>query len=806
MVQCMSDFLRKKLSFNQGWLFEPGDRSGGADPALDDSSWRMLSVPHDWGVEHEVMETNTTGAGGGFANAGVGWYRKHFNFSEDMKGRRVSLLFDGVYMDSTVYLNGKPVGGCGYGYSSFSVDLTDGLVEGENVVAVRVDNSHQPNSRWYTGSGIYRNVWLNMHENVHMDEWGVFCFTNTLSPEINHAGLHIKARIVNDSGAPVHVGVLHRLLDSEGNQVSFSAAPLFLAPGECGETMVSPGVKEPHLWTDTDPYLYTLESTVVVDNVPVDVVTAKVGIRTATFDCDRGFLLNGKSVKIKGMCVHQDCGLTGAAFRREIWERRLRLLKEMSCNGIRCAHNPPDPQFLDLCDELGFLVMDEAFDEWLLTKDKNRNYYSETFAYGSSQFFDLHGGEELTAMLRRDRNHPSVILWSIGNEVPEQSSADGVRILKFLRDICHREDPSRMVTAACDNIASAAPATALRAFENELDVVGYNYTARWRERAETLYDEDRKLFPARRFCGTENISVGGFRGVYSQAEIMPDYLRRRSYTTATLQNEWLWRYTASRDFVAGDYLWTGVDYLGETPWPCRGAASGPIDTAGFPKDGYYYFRSIWNTEELTLHLVPHWNWEGEEGVFKQVVAYTSCDEVKLCLNGRLVGTKGYCCPNRGCVKAWNDFPDVNPTTHDLHLVWDVPYEPGVLKAVGYKNKKAVMETVLKTTGKPVALKAAADRETVSVGGLAHIEVSATDAGGLAVPDAAAMVHCEVFGPARLLGMDSGDLMDHTLYGSPVRKMYSGLLLTIVEAFEPGDIRVKFSAEGMKDVSVILKAL
>jgi len=801
----MSDFLRKRLNFNHNWLFELGDNPQGADLSLNDSSWRKLNLPHDWSVDYPVDENSPTGGGGGYAKAGIGWYRKHFDYTDDMKQKRVSLMFDGIYMDSTVYLNGKAIGGCAYGYSSFSVDLTDHLKEGENVLAVRVNNSLQPNSRWYTGSGIYRNVWLDIYENVHMAQWGVFCITNSINPEINHAGLQIRAKIVNESNSHVNTGVIHKIYDKEGNLVSSSGAPLSLEPGTSGETMVTPGIRNPHLWTDTDPYLYTLESTVVVDGKPVDVVTTRIGIRTATFDCDKGFLLNGKQVKIKGMCLHHDCGLTGAVGYKETWERRLKALKDMGCNGIRCAHNPPAPEFLDLCDELGFLVMDEAFDEWLLTKDKIRNYYSETFAYGSSQFFSRDAENIMLMMLHRDRNHPSVILWSIGNEIPEQSATDGVKILKFLRDICHREDPSRMVTAACDNIASVAPYMTRREFENELDVVGYNYVARWRERAETLYDEDRRLFPNRRFCGSENPSVGGIRGFYGRWEGNPPVFKPIDYASATLTNEWLWRYTVSRDFVAGDFLWTGIDYLGECRWPSRGAPCGPIDTAGFPKDSYYYFRSIWNKEKITLHLLPHWNWKGQEGEFMQVVAYTNCDEVILYINGRKVGRRSYTCPNYGSVKAWNDRRKIRPTTHDLHLCWDVPYEPGELKAVGYKDGEIVAETVVKTTGKPVALKAVADRETVAVDGVVHIDISTIDENGLHVPDATPIIHCEVEGPAHLVGMDSGDLTDHTLYSSPDRKMFSGFLMAMVYADAPGDIRVKFSSEGMKDVIVDIKA-
>lgn len=700
-------------------------------------------------------------------------------------------MFDGIYMNSTVYLNGKAIGGCRYGYSSFSVNLTDGLQEGDNVIAVRVNNSLQPNSRWYTGSGIYRNVWMDIYDKIHIDTWGVFCLTNSIHPEINLASLQICTKVTNTSGDEANIGVLHTIYDDKGNRVGYSEAPLVLQPGDGGETMVLPSVRNPRLWSVTDPYLYTLKSIVSVDGRAVDEVITKIGIRTATFNCDKGFLLNGEQVKIKGMCVHHDCGMTGAVAYRESWERRLMLLKDMGCNGIRCAHNPPTPELLDLCDQYGFLVMDEAFDEWYLTKDKSyfNNSSKETFSYGYSQFFHQHAEADLMTMLHRDRNHPSIILWSIGNEIPEQPSMEGIKILKFLRDICHREDPGRRVTLACDYIAAAPPVTAKREFENELDVVGYNYTARWRERAETLYEEDKLLFPKRCFIGSENAAVwGDVRGNYES----------NKYTTITLNHQWLWRYTATRDFVAGDFLWTGIDYLGEARWPGRGCNSGPIDTAGFPKDTFYYFRSIWNSDNITLHLLPHWNWEGQEGTFKQVVAYTNCDEVKLYINGRLVGTRGYSLPNFGCVKAWDDKQHYTPTTHDLQLIWDVPYEKGELKAVGYRNRAIAAQAIIITTGRPVSLNAIADRKVIAVGGIVHIEISAIDEEGRFVPDAIPMIRCSINGPARLIGMDSGDLTDHTLYSSLERRMFSGRLLAMVCADAPGNIHVVFSAEGMND--------
>ncbi len=784
--------MRKEINFNEAWKFFRGDSENYAAEDWGDEDWKTLDLPHDWSTEWEPDQKAPTGGGGGFATAGTGWYRKRFVLQEVEADERIFLYFEGAYMDVSVFINGQKAGWHGYGFGSFEVELSGKVRPGQNVVAVRVDNSRQPNCRWYSGSGITRNVRLVRTYKVHVGVWGVRCDTNGIYRQQQEASLQIRTLVRNQGDEPACVDVTHVLYDQEGNEACVSGTALYLDPGRDQDCMVRPLVERPHLWTDQDPYLYTLVTTVSQGGKETDRTECRVGIRTAVFDCDRGFLLNGQSVKIKGMCLHHDCGLTGAVGYREIWERRLRALKEMGCNGLRCAHNPPDPVFLDLCDELGFLVMDEIFDEWRLTKHKINNYYSQNFAYGSSQYFDRYAKEELTAMLRRDYNHPSVILWSIGNEIPEQSSLDGVKILRYLQDICHEEDSSRMVTCACDNIAAPETNRTLREFENALDVVGYNYVGRWGKRAENFYEEDRVMFPTRRMIGSENPSVGGKRGDYSGP-----------YAKASLHHEALWRYTASHDFVAGDYLWTGIDYLGETRWPYRGASCGVLDTAGFKKDSYYYFRSIWNEKDITLHLLPHWNWKGEEGTFKQVVCYTNCDEVKLFLNGKEIGVKGYECPRKGAWQAWNDPVGIHATTNDLHLSWDVPYEPGTLRAEGFKDQKLVAVEEVVTTKEAAALEIRAERTLLYRGQLCPIELYCVDEDGRQVPDAGPMVSCSIEGPARLVGMDAGDLADLSLYSSPRRKMLAGAMLAVIKAVDVGRVKLTFSAEGLGQKEIVL---
>jgi beta-galactosidase len=792
----MDNMGRKLIGCNEGWKFKLGDDSAFARGDYDDSLWELRTLPHDWGVEYPVDRAEKTGGGGGYAVTGIGWYRRRFSLSAAEIKRRLVLQFDGVFMDSTVYLNGEEIGGRACGYSEFTLDLSGRVGEGEHVLAVRVNNSLQPNSRWYTGSGIYRKVQLLFQDEVHIEHNGIFAALNGLYDNKTKARLQIQTWVKNDGDAPADIGVEQRLLDAEGAELVRDASALRVERGGVSRAMVMPGIQNPRLWSIDDPYLYRLETSIVRDGTTIDSTSTPVGLRTAVFDCDRGFLLNGERVKIKGVCVHHDGGLTGAAFYRETWERRLTLLKDMGCNGIRCAHNPPAPELLDLCDELGFLVMDEAFDEWLLAKIKSAEYgYASNFAYGYSQFFAAEADRDLVTMLRRDRNHPSVILWSIGNEIPEQSALEGVPLLLRLQDLCHREDPTRLVCSALDNLASPESFRAREAFECALDVAGYNYVGRWGIRAETLYDEDRKKFPARRMLGSENPSAGGIRGNYEQSG--PGFFRV-SYDRATLNHEFLWRYTASRDFVAGDYVWTGIDYLGESRWPMKAAASGAIDTAGFPKDTYYYFRSIWNEKDTTLHILPHWNWKGREGEFITVIGYTNCDDVSLYLNGRLVGTRGYDFPNVGALGAWNvRAKNTNPTTHDLHLSWDVPYEPGELKALGRRDGKEVAELIVRTTGGPAAITAAADREELRLHGIAHIDIASLDSGGLFVPDAAIPVRVTVEGAAVLLGLDNGDPRDLSLFGSPERNLLAGRLLCVIRGVAKGQARVSVSAPGLE---------
>ncbi len=784
--------MREVENWNSDWLFFPGDGSF-AEPDADESGFVPVTLPHDWSADYAPDREEKSGDGGGFARTGTGWYRKHFTACLS-EGTRTFAQFDGVYMNSTVYVNGTQAAEQGYGYSSFEAELTPYVRDGENVVAVRVDNSAQPNSRWYTGSGIYRDVRLIRTGSVRVAENGIRALTNGFYDDGRTARLQIRAMVENGSTGAVYLTLEYALMDRDGETVCTSGTGLKIAAGKTSDSMVCPVIRDPHPWTVKDPYLYTLRLTILKDGEEADRVETRIGIRTAEFDKNRGFLLNGVRVKIKGMCLHHDSGLFGAAFYPEVWRRRLLELKDMGCNGIRSAHNPPAPAFLDLCDELGFLVMDELYDEWMLTKNKTFNYYSQEMAHGASAFFSQDAEKELVRMLRRDFNHPSVILWSIGNEVPEQSAADGAGIAAYLTEICHREDVSRKVTSACDMVAAPGFMRTRPEFMEALDVVGYNYVDRWRERAELFYEPDRLEHPDWCFIGTEHQSVGLPRGDYEHE----GRYTRMDYRTVNMAHELLWRYTASRDFVAGDYLWTGIDYLGESMWPYRGSDGAPIDTAGFKKDYFYYFRSIWNEEEETLHLLPHWNHSGREGEYLDVLCYTSCEEVKLYINGRYIGSGSTYCPRYGFEKGWGDNTRVKPTTNDLHLKFNVMYEPGELRAEGYRGGVIVAETTVRTSGPAVRLEASVFPAVP--GEILQIELKAVDAEGRYVPDACPEIRAEVRG-GELIGLDGGDLGDLTGYKEPQRAMVGGLLFAAVRPGEDKDLRIRFEADGLKPLEL-----
>ncbi len=798
----LTSTLRRRERFDAAWRFYLGDLPNGQDPALEDGAWRTLNLPHDWSIEGGFREDHPSGWGGGYLPGGVGWYRKAFRLPKQERGCSVSILFDGVYKNCDVYLNGQHLGFHPYGYTSFYYDLTPHLHYGEteNVLAVRVDDSSQPDSRWYSGAGIYRHVWLIVTALVHVPIWGTFVRTHKMSDEVTRVDVLTQVR--NDTRQEQRFVLETRILDPDGQVVAehvpHPAAPRDIreavAPGETATLRHRLFVHNPRLWSVETPTLYTAESVLKVDGTPVDRYETPFGVREICFDADQGFVLNGERVKIKGVCLHHDGGCVGAAVPEGIWQRRLETLKAMGCNGIRSSHYPPAPEFLDLCDRMGFLVMDELCDEWRIGK----------VPYGYHKYFDAWHEVDMLSMLHRDRNHPSIVLWSVGNEIPEQTWPEGAEVARRLVEIVHREDPSRPTTSACDNISAPTPTTL--AFLDALDVVGYNYVDRWYEHQELYYEPDRHLFPQRRMIGSENISLPGIRGDYS---LEPASGWWGNYATRMINVEQLWKFTALHAYVAGDYMWTGIDYLGEARWPHRNSVSGVIDLCGFPKDGFYFFQSQW-TDAPMLYLAPHWNWEGQEGRSIPVICYTNCETVELFLNGRSYGVKSYAFPRPGMEGLdWSPhFDRPRPTTADLHLAWDVPYEPGVLKAVGRKGGEVVCAYEVVTAGPPARLEICADRTELAADALdvAHLTVQVLDAQGHVVPHADNLVRFALQGPARLLATDNGDPACHDSFLAPERRAFHGLCLAIVQAGDAaGKIVVRAEAEGLAPAAVQLRS-
>lgn len=788
---------RNISNFDGNWKFTLEDFPKASESVFNDTDWRTLDVPHDWSIELE-NDKNTPGGGSiGFFPTGIGWYRKTFDISAFDPEKQYSIAFDGIYMNSEVWVNDVYLGKRPYGYASFSYDLTGLLQPNNNVIAVRVDNSKQTNSRWYTGSGIYRHVRLVETDKIHFKKWGVFYYTKSIENDI--AALFLEATVINENNQAIQNAVIRNtILDSEGSEVAFAETPVSLNAKSNFTAEQEIVVADPLLWSVESPNLYTLKSVILVDGKEKDCVFNNLGIRTIEYHLDSGFLLNDKQVKMKGVNLHHDGGPVGAAVPERVWERRLEILKEGGCNAIRTAHNPMAPEFYDLCDKLGFLVMDEALDEWVNGKRNNtyKLYFKEWYE------------KDLKAMVYRDRNHPSVIMWSIGNEVPDQSSEEGPELARKMIDICKEADPTRLVTAGNDRIvADDNPASEAYLSEFKNEVVGYNYPDRWHERRELYYHADKLNYPKRRVVATESGGMGGIRGTYNFGR-NPDKIQASYSHGQIIDVEQRWKFTLLYDYVIGDFMWTGIDYYGESwRWPSRGATSGYLDNCGFKKDGYYFFKSIW-TETPTLHLLPHWNLPIErEGQIVPVICYTNCDTVELFLNGKSYGEKYHEFPRKGNTENWNQPEEgkVYTSTGDLHLSWDVPYKPGELVAKGKKDGKEFTYRLV-TAGQPVQLRISTDRERIKADptDVAHLTVEILDEAGNIVPTADNLIHFEVDG-AKIIGVESGNMSDLSSPKANERKAFNGLCLAIVQTKNRGQITIKAVSEGLKGASLIIMA-
>ncbi|RZK40421.1 MAG: DUF4982 domain-containing protein [Pedobacter sp.] len=783
--------VRSRINFNKDWKFSLNDVAEAKAPAYDDRQWRNLTLPHDWSIEGKFDEKNPAKPEGGGLPTGIAWYRKEFNVPKNFNNKSFSIEFDGVYKNSEVWLNGQSLGKRPFGYISFSYDLDKHIKAGKNVIAVRVDNSAQPDSRWYSGSGIYRNVWLTSTSKLAIKQWGVQV-TPTVPEGKNSALVKLKTEISNTTGQVQETTIVHSVYDGSGKLITKNAPYAFKAEADGGKVVNSISFENPILWSIENPYQYKLVTEIFHGRRLVDATSTLFGVRYFKFDAKTGFSLNGKRMKIKGVCMHHDLGALGAAINVRAMERQLEILKAMGTNAIRTAHNPPAPEFLDLCDKMGFLVMDESFDVWK-KKKVSKDY---------NVFFDEWHKRDLQDMIKRDFNHPSIIMWSIGNEIREQFDSTGIAITRELVKIVKDLDQSRPVlsalteTVAEKNFIYQAGA---------LDMYGLNYNHK-------KYKDFPTNYPGQAFLGAETTSAFSTRGYYDGADTIRRWPKDGKTKFTEGNADWAvsaydtvsayWGSTHEEtlkeakkyEHVSGIFVWSGFDFLGEPipyPWPARSSYYGIIDLAGFPKDSYYLYQSEW-TNKPVLHILPHWNWPvnglyigKKEKVIDVWAYYSQADEVELYLNGKSLGKR-------------------TKQGDEMHVIWKVDYEPGTLKAVSRKNGQDVLVKEIKTAGKAAKIELVADRSKINADGtdLSFITVKILDEAGNVVPQADNLVNFDVSGPGFIAGVDNGFQASLEPFKANYRKAYHGLCLAIIQATEKkGTIKVKASADGLESAEI-----
>ena len=798
----------RAMNFDKGWKFSLENPAHAEDVNLDDTGWRSLNLPHDWAIEGNFSEENPSGTGGGALPGGIGWYRKTFNFTPSMKDKEVYIDFDGAYMNATVYINGHELGTRPYGYASFSYNLTPWLRPGKNVVAVRVDNSEQPNSRWYSGCGIYRHVWLRILNPLHIEKWGTFVRQDEVTKEA--AKLSVITDVRNSGQKNAKATLETTIYAPDHAIVGSTSTPLRIDPTRKCEVTQNITVTDPLLWSVKSPNLYTVVNEIKVKDKVIDRFETKTGFRFMEFDPQKGFSLNGERMKINGVCLHHDAGALGAVVNKAAIARQLKIMKEMGANAIRSSHNPPAPELLELCDSLGLMVMDETFDMWRKKKT----------AHDYSRYFPEWHERDLTDLVVRDRNHPSIIMWSIGNEVLEQwsdASADtlsleqanlilnfghGAEMLaeeggemsvnslltKKLADMTRKLDPTRPVTAGCNE-----PNPGNHLFRSgALDIIGFNYHDDW-------FKDVPKNFPGKPFIVTESVSALQTRGYYlmpsDSIRLWPERWDKpffdESFSCSAYDNchapwgnthEGTMRHVEDNDFIMGQFVWTGFDYIGEpTPygWPARSSYFGLVDLAGNPKDSYYMYQSRWRPDIDVLHLFPHWNWkEGEE--VDVWAYYNNADEVELFLNGESLGTK-------------------RPEGDAYHVWWRVPFTPGTLEAVSRKDGREVKRTSVSTASEPYALRLTPDRTEINADGtdLSYVAVEVVDKDGNLCPWADNDIYFSVEGSGFNAGTDNGSPISLEPFKSDRKKAFYGRALVIVQNNgEEGPIHVRAISPGL----------
>ncbi|MDR7372632.1 glycoside hydrolase family 2 TIM barrel-domain containing protein [Flavobacterium aquidurense] len=796
-------FSNRKVSFNSDWSFHLNDSLADKDTIGTATKWQTLNVPHDWSIEGKFDEKSPAGYGGGSLNGGLGWYKKIFKVAAEDSTKITSITFDGVYRNSEVWVNGHYLGKRPNGYIGFQYQISKFLNYGdkENEIIVKVDNSKQPNSRWYSGSGIFRNVWIETTDKLHVAQWGTYITTPKVTAQ--KASLQIETTIQNQNSASKKATITTTIFQ-EGTKVTSVTQNITIAVNANQTIKQAADIETPILWSVEKPELYTAVTEISVDDQVVDQYKTNFGIRDFKFDLNKGFLLNGKQVKIKGVCMHHDLGPLGSAINTRAIERQLEILKGMGVNGIRTSHNPPAPELLELCDKMGFIVMDEAFDMWKQSKTK--------YDYGND--WDKWHKKDLIDQLLRDRNHPSIFVWSIGNEIPQQWDESGVTIAKELSAIVRQYDKTRPITAAMNppvnmnleginlQFDKAKVDYNPMAASGVLDLIGYNY-------AHQTYEYHQKNFPNKPFIATETTSALETRGYYdANSDSIKKWPVRwdLKFTQGNpgntvsaydqVQAPWgstheaTWKVIKKHDFLSGMYIWTGFDYIGEpTPyeWPSVSSYFGIVDLAGFPKDVYYMYQSEW-TDKTVLHIFPHWNWKAGQTV--DVWAYyNNADEVELFLNGKSVGIR-------------------SKKEGDLHVMWRVPFQPGTLKAISRKNGKTVLETEIKTAGNPSSLKLTADRETIKADGndLSFVTVDILDEKGVLAPKANNEISFSLKGNGKIVGVCSGDPVSHEPYKGSKHTALNGKCLVVVQSEnKTGRLELTANAKGLKKSTIVITA-
>ena len=779
---------REVTELDKGWKFIQSDIVDAMAPDYDDSSWQSVVVPHDWAITGEfernidlqvvaieqngdLQPTEHTGRTGALPYIGVGWYRLELDLPQNYA--HTELLFDGAMAEPIVYVNGKEAGRWANGYNAFNIDITPYLVEGKNTIAVRLQNLEQ-SSRWYSGAGLYRPVHLVRTQPIAVENWGITVTTPHVSD--SHATVEVKTQLrqplTNDG-----VVIVHEILNTDSLPLGISKQE---KPFSTGASLCQMEVAQPNLWSPESPNLYLLRTQVLKDGKLCDEVYTRFGIRSIAFSADNGFQLNGQTRKIQGVCLHHDLGPLGSALNKAALRRQLRILKDMGCDAVRTAHNMPSTWQMELCDEMGFMVMAESFDMWLYPKCKN----------GYNRFFDEWAEKDLVNLVQCHKNHPSIIMWSIGNEIPEQWSNQGARLAKQLQDIVHREDPSRPVTQGLDRVEAAVKS----GFAAVMDIPGLNYRTH-------LYQMAYDNLPQGFILGAETASTVSSRGVYKFPVVEEKGMKYDDRQCSSYDLEACsWSNIPEEDFmlqddsdwVVGEFVWTGFDYLGEpTPydnmWPARSSYFGIVDLAGLPKDRYYLYRSRWNKNEETLHILPHWNWKGREGEITPVYVYTNYPEAELFINGISQGRRSK-----------------NPAERldRYRLRWnDVVYQPGEVKVVAYNEQgEAVAESKVKTAGKPYQIKLEADRNTISADGkdLSFVTVSILDKEGNLCPNAQHSLKFSVKGKGNYRAACNGDASSLESFVKPTMKVFNGQLVVVLQSDEtPGDMQLKVSGKGLE---------